>query len=255
MVDVVLIHGFPLDATMWDSQVAALTAAGHRVLTPEVGGLGESAVPAAPADIAAMAQQVVDAMTDAGWDQAVMGGLSMGGYVAFAMLRVAPHMVSALVLMDTKASADDPARRQTRRDTAAHVRREASTEALARSMPASLLSASSLQGNPELAESVAGRIRAADPEAVAWCQEAMATRPDSLTTLRSAGALPALVLCGEDDAVTPPADHAQMVAALRDAGGNPQFVIIPGAGHLAPMEQPELVNEVLSAFLNGTASD
>ena len=193
-------------------------------------------------------------MTAAGLEHAVIGGLSMGGYVAMAMLRVAPHMVSGLVLMDTKASADDPARRQTRRDTAEHVRREASTEALARTMPTSLLSATSMRANPALAEAVADRIRAADPEAVAWCQEAMATRPDSLTTLRSAGALPALVMCGEEDAVTPPAEHAQMVAALRDAGGRPQFVVIPHAGHVAPLEQPERVNEALVAFLDGTVS-
>ena len=234
---------------MWDAQVAALTAAGHRVLTPEVGGLGASAVPDCAPDVDAMAEQVVDAMREAGIEQAVIGGLSMGGYVAMAMLRVAPERVGGLILMDTKAGADDPARRATRMQVAASVRASGSVEALARTMPATLVSENSESLHPGLRDTVADRIRRARPEAVAWCQEAMASRPDSLTTLRSAGALPSLVLCGGDDAVTPVADHEQLVAALRDAGGQPMFAVVPGAGHLAPLEAPAAVSEALLEFL------
>lgn len=253
MTAIVLIHGFPLDSSMWAQQVAALTAAGHEVLTPDVGGLGLSEVPAGEPDIHSMAQQVVDAMHTVGWERAVIGGLSMGGYVAMAMLRVAPERLAGLVLMDTKAGADDPVRRQTRRDTAHHVRSAASTEALARSMPTSLLSQYSMRTHPQLAVDIAQTIRRATPEAVAWCQEAMASRPDSLTTLRSAGSLPSLVVCGEEDAVTPVTEHRQVVAALRDAGGNPQLHVIPSAGHLSPMEQPQVVNQTLLDFLDTMA--
>ncbi|MBU6213739.1 MAG: alpha/beta fold hydrolase [Actinomycetales bacterium] len=250
MADIVLIHGFPLDASMWEAQVAALQAAGHRVLTPEVGGLGASTIPAGTPDVQALAEQVVAAMDSAGFGRAVIGGLSMGGYVAMAMLRVAPERVAGLVFMDTKAAADDPARWATRMQVAASVRDSNSVEALARTMPTTLISEASRAVQPALAQRVADLIRRAQPESVAWCQEAMASRPDSLTTLRSAGALPALVLCGRDDEVTPVSDHEQLVAALRDAGGRPEFVVVPGAGHLAPMEDPAAVSTALVEFLS-----
>jgi pimeloyl-ACP methyl ester carboxylesterase len=119
------------------------------------------------------------------------------------------------------------------------VRQSNSVETLARTMPATLVSAATAELQPELLAHLGARIRTAQPAAVAWCQEAMASRPDSLTTLRSAGALPALVLCGSDDDITPMSDHEQLVAALRDVGGHPQFVVVPSAGHLVPMEAPE----------------
>lgn len=249
MADLVLIHGFPLDASMWRHQIATLTAAGHRVLTPEVGGLGGSCLPSGDPDVSALAAQVVAAMDTVGWERAIIGGLSMGGYIAMAMLRLAPERVAGLVLMSTKAAADDPSRRAARIATAAQVRRARSTEALARTMPATLVSPHTAQSDPELVARVAEMIRAARPEAVAWCQEAMASRPDSLTTLRSAGALRSLVLCGDDDTVTPVADHNQLVAALRDAGGQPERVVIPRAGHLAPLENPETVSRALCDWL------
>lgn len=235
---------------MWSAQALALQNAGHRVLTPDIGGLGTSSIPTGSADVDQMANQVVEEMVAAGWERAVIGGLSMGGYVAMAMLRVAPQKVAGLILIDTKASADDPARRATRLKVAQAAREGNSVQALARTMPLTLLSAASRGSQPELLADLETRIRHANPEAVAWCQEAMASRPDSLTTLRSAGALPALVLCGSDDEVTPLRDHEQMVAALRDAGGHPEFVVVQGAGHLAPMENSSAVNASLLEFLS-----
>ena len=185
----------------------------------------------------------------AGFETAFIGGLSMGGYVAMAMLRVSPERVGGLILMDTKAGADDPSRRATRMQVAASVRESGSVEALARTMPVTLVSDASELRHPGLRESVTDHIRLASPEAVAWCQEAMASRPDSLTTLRSSGALPSLVVCGADDQVTPVTDHEQLVAALRDAGGRPEFVVIPEAGHLPPLEPAARVNRALLEFL------
>jgi pimeloyl-ACP methyl ester carboxylesterase len=234
---------------MWHAQVAALRAVGHRVIAPEVGGLGASRIPDGSPDVNAMAEQVVDAMGAAHIERAYVGGLSMGGYVAMAMLRVAPQHVGGLMLMDTKAAADDPKRRSTRLDIAAKIRSSESVATLARTMPATLVSDTSESARPGLRESVADQIRLAQPEATAWCQEAMASRPDSLTTLRSAGALPALVLCGSEDQVTPVADHEQLSAALRDAGGNPRLVVVSGAGHLPPLENPDAVSTALISFL------
>lgn len=249
MRNIVLIHGFPLDATMWDSQAHALSKAGHQVLLPEIGGLGSSTIPDSEPDIHAMAAQVADAMQVAHMERAVIGGLSMGGYVAMALLRVAPERVAGLMLLDTKASADEPERRATRMQIAANVRAGNSVESLARTMPATLISDVSEDSQPGLRANVAEMIRRASPTSVAWCQEAMSSRPDSLTTLRSSGAMPSLVLCGSEDSVTPPSDHEQLIAALRDSGGQPKYVVVPGAGHLPPLENPTAVNAAMMEFL------
>ena len=250
MADVVLIHGFPFDATMWAHQVTVLREAGHRVLAMDVGGLGESAIPTATPDVNVMAEQVTIAMDAAGVERAIIGGLSMGGYVAMAMLRFAPERVAGLMLIDTKASADDPERRAMRKSMAETMRQAQSTEVLARSMPQTLVSATTAKTQPSVVIDLADRIRRANQQAVAWCQVAMASRPDSLSTLRSAGALPALVLCGADDMVTPVSDHEQLVAALRDAGGQPQFVVIPEAGHMSALESPDAVSSAIVEFLS-----
>ena len=247
----VLLHAFPLDRTVWDDVVGPVSEAGWDVVVPDLRGFGESRYGAAGPDdepsLAAMARDVLAILDRVGARSVVLGGLSMGGYVAMELLRQAPELVDALVLADTKASADDDAARENRLRVAEQVLAAGSTEALARAMVATLLGSTSLADRPEVVARVRALVEAADPAGVAWAQRAMAARPDSVGTL-AAFPRPALVIWGEEDVTSSRAEQDLMVAALPDG----QLATIARAGHLAAMEAPEQVSAALLRFLAQT---
>jgi pimeloyl-ACP methyl ester carboxylesterase len=227
--NLVLLHAFPFDSRMFDSVRTDLSAAAT-MLTPDLRGFG-SGPPLGDAtpDLALLADDVVDAMDAAGMDRAVLGGVSMGGYVALALLRRHPERVKGLVLVDTRSGPDDAAAVERRQGVAA--RADGGDVASGPDAIAPLVAAGSADDIRATLATIADSIPAAT---IAWAQRAMAGRPDS-TAVLAAASVPVLIVVGEDDAVTPPAAAHEMAAAARDA----ELVELPGAGHLTPAEDPE----------------
>ncbi len=245
---VVLLHAFPLNKSLFDEVTGPIAEAGWDVIVPDLRGFGESGFGGVEPDdepsLTFMARDVLDIMDRVGVQSAVIAGVSLGGYVAMELVRQAPERIAALALIDTKGSADTQEARENRLRVAQQVTDAESTEALARAMLPNLLGATTHEQRPEVVERVRGWIHAADPEGVAWAQRAMAVRPDShadLATLR----VPALVLWGEQDALSPRADQDALVAALTDV----RAVELSDAGHLTPIEVPGEFSDAFITFL------
>jgi pimeloyl-ACP methyl ester carboxylesterase len=240
---VVLLHAFPLSSAMWLAQREALGST-CRVVTPDLRGFGGSPLGSDEPSVDAFADDVAALLDTLGFDRVVLGGLSMGGYVAMAFLRRHAARVAALILADTKAAADPPAARDNRERIAAVVSADpASTILLDEVMP-NLLGATTVAERPMVTGRVKALVQAAPAAAVAWAQRAMAGRPDSLDTLRSVR-IPTLVLTGAEDVISPPADAELMADAVTGA----RLEILPRAGHLTALECPEEFNASVGAFL------
>lgn len=244
-VTLVLLHGFPHDRSLWAGQADAAAEAFRdtRILIPDLPGFGRSSpLPAAGMDAYA---DVLEPMLDAaGVEQAVIGGLSMGGYIAFACWRRHAARVRALVLMDTKAPADTDAAREKRRELIATVQRDGVGAVVAGMIP-SQLGATTRMEQPALVERVEVMLRRAPASGVTAAAQALMDRVDSTPTLDTI-TVPTLVLVGAEDTLTPVSDAIAMSAAIPGS----RLVTIAGAGHLAPLEQPAVVNAAIAEFLD-----
>ena len=240
----VLVHAFPLSAAMWDDVRAALSDVAE-VVTPDLPGFGGRPVLDGEPSLDALADDLLDHVATLGHDRVVLGGLSLGGYVAMAFLRRHPGRVSALVLADTKASADPPAARDNRERIARAVLEQRSPRLLIDEVLPGLLGQTTRLRRPAVVGRVRGFMAEADPVGVAWAQRAMAARPDSLDTLRDAH-VPALVVVGEEDTLSPVADAEAMARALPDA----RLVVVPGVGHLSAVEDPRAFAAAVRDFLH-----
>ena len=236
---VVLVHGYPLDGAMW-SGVARLLSRRFRVLKPDLPGRGETAADSAGtmADYADFLEAILRELPA----PVGLAGFSMGGYAALALLARGPERLGAVALVDTRASADDDAGRARREEAIATVRSEAGVAAIADAMVPRLLGASSLS-NRDLVERVQRIMRRQSPKTVEADLVAMRDRPDRRGEL-SRVAIPALVVVGDQDTLTPPADSELMARTIPGA----RLVTIPGAGHLTPMERPGAVASALGDF-------
>lgn len=241
---VLLFHAFPLSGAMFESQLAALSGQA-RLLVPDVRGFGESSGGEGPATMDALAEDALALLDHLGVASAVVGGLSMGGYAALALLRRDPGRVRALVLADTQVGADDDVARGGRETLARDLLREG-TEVLMERLFPHLLGASAPES---LRASVAAMVRASSPAAAAAALRGMALRTDSRDILSRFGG-PVLVLVGEEDVITPPA-KAQAMARLASSS---TLVQLPRAGHLSNLEASALFNQALSEFLKPLAS-
>jgi 3-oxoadipate enol-lactonase len=239
-----LLHAFPLRGAMWQAQTATL-AERFRLIVPDQRGFGDSMLPAGPYALDEVAGDLIELLDALGVERAAVAGLSMGGYVAFALYRRAPERVRALILADTRPQADSEEGRQGRL-ASARLAREQGAPAVAEAMLPRLLGASTHARRPELVEAVRAMIVSNLPEAIALAQEAMAARQDS-TALLPRIAVPTLAIAGAEDVFTPPEVAHEMAAAIPNA----QVCEIAEAGHLSNLEQPEAFNAALRAFLDG----
>lgn len=236
---VLLLHAFPLSGEAFARQVAALSGR-YRLLIPDHRGFGRSGLGEGPLEMSRIARDGLAVLDAAGVYSAVVGGVSMGGYAAMALLREDAGRVQGLVLVDTQAVADDEPGRARREATAQEVL-EKGLEPLVQGMVPRLVAAGP---DSEVGREVAALIRTAAPTGAAAAQRGMALRTDSQDMLaRYAG--PALVVVGDKDVITP-VERAQQMAKLL-AGS--RLEVIPEAGHLPNQEQPERFNAVLDAFL------
>lgn len=239
---VVLLHAFPLSSAMWLAQRESL-ASGYRVITPDQRGFGGSALGSDPPDLDRVADDVAALLDAKEIDSAVIGGLSMGGYVAMAVLRRHPQRVRGLLLADTKASADSEPVREKRASIAATVEAGDLTPLVSEVLP-TLVGPTTVSSRQLVLGRIRGMVQSAPGPAVAWAQRAMAARPDSFDTLRAVR-VPALVIVGEEDELSPPAEAEQLAEAIPQA----HLVRLPAAGHLSAVETPEPFNAAVAAFL------
>jgi 3-oxoadipate enol-lactonase len=241
----VLLHAFPLAAEMWRPQLEAVPA-GWRFIAPDLRGFGQSQVgdPTLPATMEGYARDVVALLDRLRVDRVVVGGLSMGGYVAFALLRLAPERIAGLVLADTRSEADDEAARASR-DGMADTLARGGTVAVSERMLPGLLGATTRAARPEVVRGVQELVLAQPAEGIRRAIQSLKSRPDS-TPLLAGIACPTLVVVGDEDEITSVDSVRRMHGRIPGA----ELAVIEGAGHLSNLEQPEAFNAELTGFLD-----
>jgi pimeloyl-ACP methyl ester carboxylesterase len=237
-----LFHAFPLDRRMWDAQARAL-AGSARLVRMDARGFGGSAPTDGPLTMDGIADDGARLLDLLGLDTAVVGGCSMGGYAALAFARRHPGRLAGLYLQDTKAPPDTDEGRASRKALAARVLAEGSSVAADALLP-KLVGETTHRERPDVVALVRGSILGARPEAIAAALAGLGAREDSRPTL-GAIRVPTLVLVGEEDSLTPPAEAEAMTSAIAGA----RLVRLPGAGHLANLEAPGAVSAALEGFL------
>ena len=242
---VLFVHGYPLNSTLWDHQVAALRGT-HRCLVPDLLGFGRSD---APSDldiysVEAYAADLLAVMDDAGVEKATVCSLSMGGYITFALLRSAPERVGSLIFADTRAEPDSNEARANRTAQQELIRAKGTGPVIDAMVNGPLLAEATRRRDPE----VVTRLRAvmANPApGYLGALEAMKKRPDSTRTLDRIK-VPTLFIVGEEDVISP----LDVVRAMHERVSGSDLTVIPGVGHISNLEAPEAFNEAVAGFLS-----
>lgn len=243
---VVLIHGFPLDRGMWEAQTAEVGSI-YRIIAPDLRGAGASAVPDGVYTVDLLADDVIETLDALELDDpVVIGGLSMGGYVALSIAVRYPGRVRGLMLMNTRASADPPATAQVREDLARQLEATGKPDAVVDSMFPKLFAPATYAGHPDLIGRMKERALRSNPQGLANTLRGLAVRPDRTASLGRIAA-PTLVLAGSADQLIPAADSQTLADGIPGA----RLVTIPDAGHLAPLENKAAANAAILDFLGG----
>jgi 3-oxoadipate enol-lactonase len=225
---IVLLHAFPLDGAMWDAERAELSQS-RRVIVPDLRGFGRSGHLTLASSLDDHADDVAHLLDDLGIERATVAGLSMGGYVSFALARRHPQRLARLILADTRAAPDSDEGRRARDEHISLVARDGVPTLVERLLPKLL--------SPNASPEVVARVRALGgrqtKEGIMSALGAMRDRPDS-TPLLAGIAVPSLVIVGEADSISPPSEARSIATAL----GRGELAVLPGAGHLANFEAP-----------------
>lgn len=235
---VVWIHGFPLSSRVFQRQ---LEIPGVRHVMPDLPGFGRSAHDPGIATVDDYARRVRTLVDELDLQRVVFAGLSMGGYVCFALARIAAERMEGLILIDTRETADTPEARKDRFATIEKVSRQGGS-VVADSMLPKMLTRSA---PPELVDDVRTIMTSCSREGVMAALRAMADRPDSADLLRRIQ-VPTLIAVGDEDPITPKADAERMAGLLPQS----TLVTIPRAAHLSNLERPREFNEAARNFLN-----
>ena len=238
----VLLHAFPLNGRMFEPQMEAFSGE-RRVVAPDYPGFGRSPRTPAQPDVRYYAEAVGGLLDRLGLERVVLGGVSMGGYVAFGCLRLFPQRVSGLVLADTRPEPDSDEIRENRKEMARRVAEEG-VEVLVELQMERLLARHTLENDEEVVERVRAMILESSPGGVVAALGAMRNRPDS-TPLLAEIEVPTLVIGGEEDGISSP----EVMGAMAQKIPNSRHVTLPRAGHLSNLENPEGFNAALGELL------
>ena len=238
---ILFVHGFPFDHEQWRPQLERLTA--WHCLAPDLRGVTSDDPPASGYSMAVYAEDLVAVLDAADIERAIWCGLSMGGYILFEVLRRHPERVVGVILCDTKAEPDTPAGKAGRDELARVAEREGAAAVVERLLP-KLLGPVTRAQRPQVVETVRAMGSRLRVGGLAGALRAMRDRPDSGPLLEHIR-VPTLVLGGSDDEISP----AQGMRAMAQRIGGARYVEVPEAGHLAPLERPEIVNGALEEFL------
>lgn len=241
----VLLHGFPLSREMWASQLTEI-GKHYRVIAPDLRGHGESPAPEGVYTMNEMADDVIELLDRLQIKQpVVVGGLSMGGYVALSLVLRYPERVCGLMLIDTRAAADTPEAARVREETARTVLYEGSPRSMIETMVPRLFGETTRENHPGRIEPMFAVMERTTPQGIAGALRGMAVRPDLRGELVKIK-VPTLVMVGEEDVISPPAEAREMTDLLPSA----QLELIPKAGHLTPYENPQATNAAILRFLD-----
>jgi len=244
-VPVLLVHGFPLDHTMWNAQIDAFSEH-YRVIAPDLPGFGHSGVTDATATMERFADDLAALLVALEVDvPIVLCGLSMGGYVAFEFWRKYRSKLRGLILADTRAGPDSPEMAAARLDMADRVLIEGPAP-LVDGMSSKLFAEATLQSRPEVVESLRAVMMDTDPKGIAAAARGMAQRTDFTKMLGDIDC-PALVIVGRLDILSTTNEMDAMARAI----GGARFAELADCGHMSPLEQPAEFNAAVLEFLAG----
>lgn len=239
---VVLLHAFPLSRKMWSPQIEAVTKENFRLILPDLRGFGETASFADINSMEDMASDIAEMLDYLEIERAIIGGLSMGGYVTFNLLRLHPGRFRALILCDTTSAADTEEKRKNRYQIIEKIE-EKGSQALIENMLPNLIGEFTKQKNENLVSQLKQMFAETNPQAAIAALRGMAERKDNTEVLGIK--IPALLIFGEDDAVT----NLETARKMNEQIPSSKLSIIKNAGHYSNLEQPELFNAALLNFL------
>jgi pimeloyl-ACP methyl ester carboxylesterase len=239
-----LIHGFPLNHKMWHPQIEFLSSSA-KVIAPDLRGHGQSPPTPSPYPMDLLADDCAAVLNSLGVDKPVIVcGLSMGGYVAFALYRRHPSLVRGMILAATRAGADSPEAQENREKAAASVEENGIQDVVDGMLP-KLMSSQTYTDRPEMVNQVKSIMDQTSSQGMVAALMGMKTRPDS-TPLLGEIKVPVLILHGADDQLIPLSESELMHSRIKGS----QMEVIANAGHLPNLEQPEEFNQAVIRFLN-----
>jgi 3-oxoadipate enol-lactonase len=241
---IVLLHAFPLSGKMWKSQAELLAKNGFRVILPDLPGFGTNNKSAHRYSIEEMASQISQLLKSINIDKAIVGGLSMGGYVLFNLCRLTPEKLSALVFCDTTYTADTEEKRNSRFDLISKIKKQGSS-ALIENMLPNLISDDTKQNNPPLNRELEEFLSEVNPGSAINAMKSMAERKDTSDIIDKIS-VPTLLIFGEFDKVT----TLEIARKMNRTIPGSELEIIKKAGHFSNLEQPEQFNKALLNFCN-----
>ncbi|WP_035240534.1 alpha/beta fold hydrolase [Desulfobacter vibrioformis] len=240
---VLLIHGFPLCRQMWRPQTQALAAAGFRAVVPDLRGFGESEPGTEAGSTDLLADDLIALLDHLGIEKAVVGGMSMGGYVLLNLLARYPERVSAACFIVTRADADDETARGKRNHLIAEIK-AGRPEAVPSAFTPLLFADQTVAARPELVEEVRGWMTATSPSGLILGLETIRDRGDSSTLLPGLK-IPVLVMGARGDKAIPPEKSTDLAERIPGA----KLCMLSDASHMVNIEQPEAFNSALVDFL------
>lgn len=240
---IVFLHGFPLHRGMWAPQLAAFQQT-HRCLAPDLRGFGESTAGTEQLTIDRLADDVAAFLEHLLVRRATIVGLSMGGYVALALWRRHRERIASLVLADTRASGDSEEARAKRAEMIG-IARAGGSAVVADKQITGLLGKTTRESKPDLVASTRAMVASANIDSIVAGLEAIRDRSDSTPQLSTIN-VPTLIVCGEEDAITPAKEMRDLAAVIPGA----ELEIVEGAGHLANLERPVEFNAAILRFLS-----
>ena len=235
-----LVHGFPLDRRLWSGVAADLKE--FRVITVDLPGFGQSTL-GKGFTIESLADGLATLVESPKLGPLTLAGLSMGGYIAEAFASKYESSLDRLVLVDTKAEADNPQQKQGR-DKMIDMVRTGGSKAVADDMLGKMLSPETIRTSPQLVRELRNMMEAVPPKTIEIALAALRDRADYVSVLQRLK-VPVMIIVGKDDVIAPPS----LAETMQKAAAGSKLEVIPAAGHLAPLEQPNAVADALRRFM------
>jgi pimeloyl-ACP methyl ester carboxylesterase len=240
---IVLLHAFPLSRKMWQPQIEALNAAGFQVILPDLRGFGENHNFADLNTMEDLAKDVAELLDNLKIERAIIGGLSMGGYVTFNLYRLFPQKFAGLLLFDTNSAADSEEKRESRFDLIDEIEKSGA-QALIDGMLPNLICDWTKENNPDLVEKLKAMFAETNPQAAIAALRGMAERQDHTNLLKNIN-VPTLLIFGEHDKIT----NLEIAEKMKSEISGAALTKIRNAGHYSNLEQPEAFNDALISFV------
>lgn len=240
---IIFLHGFPYNHTMWKAQIDEFNQQ-YFCVTYDIRGLGESPVADGQYTMESFVDDLESIMTELKLDKPILCGLSMGGYISFRAVERVENKFSAVIFCDTRSEADNNEGKLKRAAAIKRINTEG-VSPFAKEFITNCFGEDYKQNNKEEFEKQIAKSSAFDPIGVKGSLIAMLGRNDT-TEYLSKIKIPALIICGEFDSLTPPA----VMKPLAEKISGSEFVVIKNSGHMCPIENPKAVNEAIEKFLD-----